>query len=115
MKHELSITKVVGDGEIMAVSCSCGMLHAHTMTSVERDVNATSMAISIGNSHLAHAAVLELIADEHVVLPKEPTSDDIILLSYDFGRATVQQLKDTYKAITSHGKDLTKLIKPEQK
>lgn len=114
MQHIIEIQDGV-DGKVY-VLCSCGKLMATAHDDIVRRTSAKKMAESIGQSHLVEMEVQDLIAKgDHVIMPKEPTSDDIILLSYQFERATVQDLKDTYKTITNHGKDLTKLLAPTQK
>lgn len=113
MQHIITVEE---HGAACLVQCSCGQLTAQTHDDIVRHTSAKKMAESIGQSHLVEVALQDLIAKgDHVIMPKEPTSDDIVILSYDFERATVQELKDTYKTVTNHGKELTKLLAPTQK
>ncbi|CAL9979811.1 hypothetical protein VPHK449_0049 [Vibrio phage K449] len=114
MQHTIEIQDGV-DGKVY-VLCSCGKLMATAHDDIVRHTSAKKMAESIGQSHLVEMAVQDLIAKgDHVIMPKTPTNDDIVLLSYSYERATVQGIKDNYEIITKHGKELTKLLAPTQK
>lgn len=116
MQHIITIEEGLGVDGTAYVQCSCGQLLAKTSDDIVRHTSAKKMAESIGQSHLVEMALQDLIAKgDHVIMPKSPTNDDIVLLSYQFERATVQDLKDTYETITEHGKDLTNLLATKQK
>lgn len=115
MEHLISV-EVHGVGQTATASCSCGLLYAQTQASQERKLTAEERANLIGQSHLTEMALQELIKEgDHVIMPKEPSSDRIVIMSYDYPTASVSDIKAAYTGVTKHGKCLTNILKTDNK